>query len=591
MTPIIQFQEVLKEHKIKAYIVPTADFHQSEYVSDYFKGRQYLCGFSGSAGVLVITQNDARLWTDGRYFIQAEKELKNSSVSLMKMGQPGVPTVLEYLKMILSKGDTLGLDGRTISTSEYLLYKESLDCNIDLGLDFVGSVWFTRPSLPFSMLYTLSEYFVGESTSSKLSKIRNKMKNQKCDTFILTALEDQAWLYNMRADDVTHTPVFLSYTIITEDDIILFIDENKLNDNVWDVLDELNCKVLPYDEVDEYTENMKGAVILLDPKKVNAKLYTNLEKKNIIKFSTNPTLLLKAIKNETELKNTRIAHEYDGAAVTRFMHYLKTNVKKEKISELSASDYLEGLRRQNESFIDLSFKTICAYQENAAMMHYSASNGLNSLLKNKGLLLVDSGGHYLEGTTDITRTFALGNPTYEEKKYYTIVLKSLIDLSDTIFLKGCTGQNLDIKARAPIWKELIDYKCGTGHGVGHILSVHEAPNGFRWQIVPERNDSSPLEIGMITTNEPGIYLEGKLGIRLENEMVCKFHAENNWGTFYSFETITYAPFDKELILVDLLDKGQIEWLNKYHKMVFEKLSKHLNEDEIKWLREYTSPIN
>ena len=440
------------------------------------------------------------------------------------------------------------------------------------------------------MLYSLPEYIIGESSSSKILKIREKLKECRAKMHILTSLEDQAWLLNLRADDVAHTPVFLSYTIITLSEVYLFIDRNKLNPSVSKILEDLKVNVLDYEDIYDFLHSITGNTVMLDPNKVNAKIYNNITDKNTIVFRQNPTILLKAIKNHIEIKNTKVAHEYDGVAITRLMRYLKTKAGLEEMTELSVSDYLEKIRRSNKNLIDLSFNTICAYNANAAMMHYSATPLNNSVIHNSGMLLIDSGGHYLQGSTDITRTISMGNPTNEEKKFFTTVLKSMINLSDTIFMHGCTGQNLDIKARGPIWKLGIDYKCGTGHGIGHILSVHEAPNGFRWQIVPERLDSSVLLPGMITTNEPGIYLEGKLGIRIENELLCVPHIQNEWGTFYKFETITYAPIDLDLVDPSLLDFDEINWLNDYHESVYQKLQSYLSEDERQWLKYYTRKI-
>lgn len=590
MKRIEEFQFLLKKNNINAYIIPTADYHQSEYVSDFFKGRSYISGFTGSAGTLVVTQRDARLWTDGRYFIQAQAQLKDSGIALMKMGTPNVPTILEYLKSILKPKDVLAFDGKVINTASYLAYEKELNCKIEPNYDLLSSIWPNRPTLPNKMIYELTDYYSGESSKFKIARLIQKIKDKKADTHILTSLEDQAWLYNLRGDDVSYTPVFLAYTIIIDEEIHLFVDNKKINANVSKILQSNNIKLHHYEDVYSFASGLHGRKILLDKDKVNSVLYNNVKSNNQIIFDQNPTVLMKAIKNETEIKNTKHAHILDGVAITKFMKWIKESVLTSDITEKYAQDYLEKLRRKDESLINLSFDTICAYKENAAMMHYNALTGSNSMLHPDGMLLVDSGGTYLYGTTDITRTFSLGNPTQEEKMYFTTVLKSVIDLADTVFLKGCTGQNLDIKARGPIWKLLIDYKCGTGHGVGHILSVHEAPNGFRWQTVKERNDSAILEPGMITTDEPGIYLENKLGIRIENELLCKEVTTNEFGTFYGFETITYAPIDLDLVEPSYLSNDEINWLNDYHQMVYDKLSPYLNDEENEWLKKYTRKI-
>lgn len=590
MNLITNTQEILKKNNIKAYIIPTSDYHQSEYVSNYFKARAYLSGFTGSAGTLVITTSEARLWTDGRYFIQASHELEGSGISLMKMGTPNTPTILEYLNSIIGPNDTLAFDGRLISTADYLNYKNTIAGSIKIDFDLINDIWPERPALPNEMLYELEQIFAGETYESKLTHVLEALHKDNLDTLCLSSLEDQAWLYNLRGNDVAYTPVFLAFTFIVGTDVHLFIDNKKINENVRHILNHYNVKLHDYNDVYSFASGLNGRKILVDKNKVNALLYTILASDNTIAFKDNPTLLLKAIKNDVEIKNTKFAHELDGAAVAKFMKWVKEAVTQKEITEHDAEAYLEELRRERRELIDLSFGTICAYKENAAMMHYSALNGNNATLKDEGMLLVDSGGHYLYGTTDITRTISLGHPTKEEKLYFTTVLKSVIDLADTVFLKGCNGQNLDIKARAPIWKMLIDYKCGTGHGVGHILSVHEAPNGFRWQTVKERNDSAPLCPGMITTDEPGIYLEGKLGIRTENELLCKEIETNEWGTFYGFETITYAPIDLDLIDVSILSNDERHWLNDYHKGVYEHISPYLDDETKKWLKKYTKAI-
>ena len=588
MTLIEQFQEILKRHKISAYIIPTADFHLSEYISDYFKERQFLSNFTGSAGTLIVTTEKAYLWADGRYFIQAERQIKGTGITLMKMGNAGVPSILEFLKTNLTKEDTLAFYAKMLPLRDYLTYTENLECKIEPTIDLVDELWEERPTLPTKMLYSYNEYYAGKSASEKIKQVREKMRQENVTYYVLSALEDEAWLFNLRGDDIAHTPVFLAYTIISFDDVYLFVDENKINPNVEHLLNDLNVKVKDYDEIYHFLTSVSKEHILLDKAKTNMQIYLSLKDKNTIIFKQNPTLLLKSIKNEAEIMHTKEAHIIDGVAVTKLMYWLKNNIGKNEMSELSVSNYLEELRKKGENFLDLSFNTICAYKDNAAMMHYSATEESNAALKPEGMLLIDSGGQYLTGTTDITRTYSLGGATSEEKKYFTTVLASLIDLADTIFLKGLTGLNLDIRAREPIWKLLIDYKCGTGHGVGHLLAVHEGPNNFHSNIA--NGIGTPLTPGMITTDEPGIYLEGKLGIRLENELLCKEITTNEWGTFYGFETITLAPIDLDLVDPAYLTKNQINWLNNYHAEVYNKISPFLEADEKEWLKKYTKAI-
>lgn len=585
-------QEKLNEKEIKAYIVPTSDFHNSEYVSDYFKCRSFLSGFTGSAGTLVITQEKAYLWVDGRYHIQAAKQIEGKSITLMKQGLPGVQTIEQFLGSYLQENDVLAFDGRVMSTSSVLAMCSKLpNIKIQADEDLIDEIWEDRPKLPFSFLYKLEEFFSGRSFQEKTKDIRQKMQDYNADIHVLSSLEDQAWLYNLRANDVAHTPVFLAFTILTKTECHLFVDTKKIDKRIEKYLDENDILVHEYHSFYDFLKQINHKSILLDFSKVNYKIYTTLSEQNTLLNHPDPSLLMKAIKNEIEIKNTIQAHIKDGVAFTKFMYYVKTNIGKQKnMTEISVSEYLSKQRKKQESFVDLSFETICAYKEHAAMMHYSATPKTNATLKPTDFLLIDSGGHYLDGTTDITRTLALGELTDTQKLHFTTVLKSVIALSQAVFLKGVKGMNLDILARGPIWKLMIDYKCGTGHGVGYLLSVHEAPNGFRWQIVPERNDSAVLVPGMITTNEPGIYLENKYGIRIENEMLCVEKSKNEFGEFLGFETITYAPIDLDAIEPKLLTSDEKKWLNQYHKQVYETLSPFLTEEENVWLLDYTKKI-
>ena len=425
----------------------------------------------------------------------------------------------------------------------------------------------------------------------KLEKIREKMKEYGADVHILSSLEDQAWLYNLRANDVTHTPVFLAYTIITLDSVTLYVDSTKIDYSIDKYLNENDIHTKGYFDIYDQLSQIKGKKILMNFNKVNYQLYQGLSSNNELINKEDPSLLLKAIKNPTEIENIKKAHIKDGVAMTKFMYYLKTGYKEgQEMSEISVSDYLEELRRLDKGLVDLSFNTICGFKEHAAMMHYSATPETNSKITGNGFLLVDSGGHYLEGTTDITRTFAMGNISNEMKKHFTAVLKSNIALANATFLKGCTGLNLDVLARGPIWQLDLDYKCGTGHGVGYLLSVHEGPNSFRWKSLPSKPSCQEFLPGMITTNEPGIYLKDKYGIRIENEMLCVEGTTNEYGTFLKFETITYCPIDLDAIQKSQLTYIEKEWLNNYHQMVYDKISPYLTKEEVEWLKEYTKKI-
>ena len=583
----------MKKRGITVYVVPTSDFHQSEYVGEYFKARKYMTGFTGSAGTAVITMKEAGLWTDGRYFIQAAAQLEGSGVTLFRMGEEGVPKVEEYVEEQLEKGGCIGFDGRVMDAKagkKYAEIAEKKEGSLYVTEDLVDIIWTERPSLPAHKVWILEQEYAGMSTEEKLSQVREQMKQEGADVHILASLYDIAWLLNLRGDDIDHVPVFLSFVAVEEKKTTLFINQEILEDKVKKYLKDNQIQVEDYEKIYAYAENLKDNKVLMSLEEVNYRIAENVQKHSQIVDAPNPSLLLKSIKNETELENTRIAHLKDAVAVTKFMYWLKTNIGKKEITEISASDYLENFRKEQENFLDVSFDTICAYGANAAMMHYSASEESNAVLEPEGFLLVDSGGHYLEGTTDITRTFALGELSYEQKKHFTAVCRSNLNLANAKFLYGCSGINLDILARGPLWDMGIDYRCGTGHGVGHILNVHEGPNGFRWKIVQERNDSGKLEAGMITTDEPGVYLEGAYGIRLENELICVKDEKNEYGQFMKFENITYVPMDLDAILPEEMTFREKQELNEYHQMVYEKISPYLNEEERIWLKEYTRAI-
>lgn len=584
----------MKKRSIDMYIVPTSDFHESEYVGDYFKARKYITGFTGSAGTAVITMTEAGLWTDGRYFIQAEKQLSETPVTLFKIGEEGVPTVKEYVEKNLKEGGCLGFDGRVINAADGASYEEiaaKKQGTVYVTEDLVGIIWTDRPQLPLNPVWLLEEKYSGESTQSKLARVREKMREKDAGVHILTSLYDIAWLFNIRGGDIACVPVVLSFAAVTMEEACWFVHEEVLSDELKAYCGENGIVIKPYEAIYDYAEEIPaGENVLLDKNMVNYRICHSLKPEVTVISDSNPTELMKAVKNETELENIRKAHVRDGVAVTKFLYWLKTNIGKIRITEISASDYLEARRREQEHFVDLSFDTISAYGANAAMMHYSATPESDTELKPEGFLLVDSGGHYLDGSTDITRTIALGSLTEEEKLHFTTVCRSNLNLAAAKFLHGCRGINLDILARGPLWNMGLDYKCGTGHGIGYLLNVHEGPNGFRWKIVPERNDSCIMEEGMVTTDEPGVYLEGKYGIRTENELICKKAEKNEYGQFMEFETITYAPIDLDAILPEKMTATERKLLNDYHKMVYEKISPYLEPEEKEWLKEYTRAI-
>ena len=591
---IENIRDLMKEKNIYAYIVPSSDYHQSEYVGDYFKSREFMSGFTGSSGTLIISMDEAGLWTDGRYFIQAEQELKDSGIKLFKMGEEGVPTIEEYLLEKLPKNSTLGFDGRVMSVKEGQSLANKLafkGINIEYKYDLVNDIWKDRCSLPTEKAFLLGTEYSGESFSDKLSRIRAVMKEKKATTHILASLDDIAWLFNIRGRDVKSNPVVLSYAVISIDSVYLFIDKNKIGEDIRAELSKENVQIKGYEEVYEFIKKIEeNEVVLIDTSKVNYAIYNNIPS-NVQKIEErNPSILFKSIKNEIELKNIRNSHIKDGVAFTKFMYWLKNNIGKIEITEISATQKLEEFRREQDKFIEPSFSTIAAYKDHAAMMHYSATEESNYKLEPRDLFLVDSGGQYFDGTTDITRTIALGPIPENVRKDFTNVVRGMIRLSKAKFLYGCRGYNLDILARGPLWEEGIDYKCGTGHGIGFVLNVHEGPNGFRWKVREDIDDTCILEEGMVTTNEPGVYVENSHGIRIENEIVVRKAEKNEYGQFMDFEVITFAPIDLDAIDESLILKDEKVYLNNYHKQVYDKISPYLNEEEKQWLKTYTREI-
>ncbi len=579
---------------VDAYVVPTADFHTSEYVGKHFKCREFITGFTGSAGTAVITKSQAGLWTDGRYFIQAADQLSGTPVTLYKMGEPGVPTLHEFLISELKEGQTLGFDGRTVGAQEAESFRKELSCkNVSLKttIDLVGNIWEDRPALSAEPVMELSEKWCGESRSNKLQRIRNIMKEKGADAFLLSSLDDIAWLLNLRGGDIPCNPVLLSYVWMTGDGIWLFANENIFSDEIKESLMADGVQLMPYEGIYEaIAHGEKGSTILLSKARVNSCLVDAIPRDVKILDEENPTTLLKAVKNETEAANERIAHIKDGVAVTKFIYWLKTNVGKHKITEISAAKKLFELRKEQENFLEDSFDPIISYGAHGAIVHYSATPETDIEIEPHGLLLCDTGGQYLEGTTDITRTVVMGPTTQEEKAMFTAVLRGHLNLADAVFLHGCTGLNLDYLAREPLWKMGKDYNHGTGHGVGYLLNVHEGPNGFRWKMVPERKDCTVFEEGMITSDEPGYYEENKFGIRHESLLLCKKAFQTEAGQFMKFEELTMVPFDLEAVVPEQMQEKERNLLNAYHQEVYKNISPYLSSEEQEWLKEATRAI-
>ena len=591
-----KLREVMKQGGVQCLVIPTSDYHNSEYVSEYFMARKYFSGFTGSAGTLVVAEDQAALFTDGRYFIQAARELPCSDITLMKMGEPGVPAVKDYIKEILKKGQKLGFDGRVVTAGEGEAYEklaEAAEGQTVYDRDFCGMAWEGRPQLAFTPVYQLSEAYSGESCESKLARLREKMKEKGAEIHYLTTLDDIAWLFNLRADDVESCPVLLSYAAITETESYLFAGEKAFSEEIREYLAKNHIILKPYDSFYDFVaargmEN-KEEKILVCKNRINYRLLKELPRERLID-SPNPTTRMKAVKNETEQENLRKAHLMDGIAVTRFMYWLKKNVGKIPMDEVSVAEHLKSLRAQNPSFIEPSFETISAYGENGAIIHYSAKKDTCSTIQAKGMLMVDSGGHYYEGTTDITRTFILGEITEEMRQHFTLVARAVMRLKSLRFLKGCRGTNLDLAAREVFWQQGLDYKHGTGHGVGYLLNVHEGPNSFRYKELPGSDNDWEFEEGMVTTDEPGIYIEGSHGIRTENELLCRKGEQNGYGQFMYFEDLTYVPIDLDGIDPAAMEEGEKKTLNAYHKSVYEKLSPYFEGEELEFLKKATREI-
>ena len=589
---IAKLRALMAEKGIDAYVVPTADFHQSEYVGEHFKARKYITGFSGSYGTAVICQDDAGLWTDGRYFFQATNELEGSGVRLMKMFVGDTPSVTEYLADKIPEGGKVGFDGRVLSMDEGKEYEDALspkNISIDYEEDLIDQIWEDRPPLSDKPAFFLEEKYSGESSAHKLERVRKIMKDNGATVHIIASLDDTGWLLNVRGDDIDFFPLLLSYSIVRMDGVDLYVDETKLNDRILEEFKKVNVTLHPYNDIYEDIKKLDASeTALIDPMKMNYALYKNIPCK--IAEVANPTILMKAMKNDVELENIKEAHIKDGIAITKFMYWIKTRYDKEDITELSSADKLTSLRAAQEGYIRDSFEPLCAFADHAAMMHYSPSKETDVVLKEGAMFLNDTGGGYYEGSTDITRTFILGSIDQDMKKYFTAVVRAMMNLSRANFLYGCHGYNLDVLVRQPIWDLNIDFQCGSGHGVGYLGNVHEPPTGFRWYVVPSKNEHHQLEEGMVITDEPGIYEDGKFGIRIENEFIVKKGELNKYGQFMHFETITFAPIDLDGIDPEEMTKSEREWLNNYHKDVYEKIGPHLTDEEREWLKEYTRAI-
>jgi Xaa-Pro aminopeptidase len=591
-TELLLLQNAMKEQGIDWYLIPTDDYHQSEYVGEYFKARKWVSGFTGSAGTFVAGKDEAYLFTDGRYYVQAAKEIDGAGIELMKSGLVGVPSPEDFILEKAKKGDVVAFDKRVVSAEKEELLKKGLEkkgASLK-DADLIEAIWTDRPKRSAKEVYVLEEKYAGESVTSKLERLRKELADLEMEAHILTSLDDIAWLYNLRGDDVANSPMFLSYTYVTKEEAYLFVQPGVLTEGAKEQLKNANVTVFDYDDVYTFLEGRKESPVLLDKRAVNSKAASSFGKDIVLEQGNNPTTLMKAIKNPVEIANSRSCHIKDGVVMTKFIYWLKhLDLEAEKVTEYTAATRLDNMRREIDTCTDLSFTTIAGYGPNAAMMHYSAKPDTAAVLKPGSFYLVDSGGQYLEGTTDITRTMVLGEITEEQKKHYTAVARGMLNLMSAKFLEGCKGINLDILARGPVWDMAIDYQCGTGHGVGYFANVHEGPNSIRWKARHDIDDCD-LKPGMITTDEPGIYLPGQYGIRTENELLCVAAEENEYGRFLEFEPLTYAPIDLDGIEPSYMTEKEKQRLNDYHKLVYDTVSPYLTEEERAWLEEYTRPV-
>ena len=586
-----RLREYMESAKIDICVVPTADYHQSEYVGEHFKLREYLTGFTGSAGTAVFTKNEAGLWTDGRYFLQAARQLEKSEIKLYRMGEPKVPTVEEFLKEKLPDKGVIGVDGRTIGVNTGCIYEEIAKEKggvLLYDIDIASSVWKEQPALSQKSVFPLPLKYTGKSTAQKLEQIRKVMKENKTDVHVLTSLDDIGWILNLRGQDVEYFPLFLSYMIIRLDTVELYADERKFSEEIKRELKENKITILPYNRIYEQIKKLQKDTVLLDKDRVNYTLYRKLPGQTKTVWKENPEIMMKCVKNPTEVENIRRAHLKDGIAHTKFMYWLKKNAGAKELTELEASKKLEAFRAEQEGFLWPSFAPICAYGKHGAIVHYSANEETNAQILEGGLLLTDTGGNYLEGSTDITRTVAIGEVSQEEKNHFTLVAAGMLRLAAARFLYGCSGANLDYAAREPFWRENLNFNHGTGHGVGYLGNIHEPPIGFRWKC--SKSDMHPLEENMVITDEPGMYIEGSYGIRLENELLVRAGEKNEYGQIMYFETLTFVPIDLDAINPEKLEEREKELLNAYHAEVYRNIAPYLSEEERSWLKEYTRSI-
>lgn len=588
---IAALRAAMKEAGVDGFLIPSSDPHMSEYLPDCYQARSWFSGFNGSVGTLAVTATDAALWVDGRYFIQAERQLAGSGIELMRIAQKGTPEIPAWLTGMLPENGVMGVDGMVTATSTVeKLQKAFAKKQISIrNIDFVAQLWEGRPAMPATPAWLLDVKYAGKTVHEKLALLREQLAKKEANAILLSRLDSVAWLLNLRADDIACTPVAMAYCLVLPERATLFIDRSRLPQEAQEALSKEGVETAEYGDVEKAIASIGQKVTALyEPDGLNYTLYSAWKANPCVTLlaGEEPVQLLKGVKNDVEIENIKNAHVKDGVAMVRFQMALEDKMANgDPLTECDVADMLSALRREQPLSLGDSFDTIPAYGANAAMMHYHAVPETCAKLEPHGFLLVDSGGQYLDGTTDITRTYALGEPTEEEKTYYTWVLKCHIDIAKVIFLEGCTGGNLDIIARSPLWQHGIDYRCGTGHGVGFVGGVHEGPQNLR------TTNQVVFQPGMTITDEPGVYEEGKIGIRIENELVCKVWDTTEYGRFLCFEPITYCPIDTRAVKVDLLDDAELTWLNNFHQVVYQSLESHLNDHEREWLKAACAPLS
>ena len=580
-------RRLMRGRGIDAYLVLTDDYHASEYVGDYFKSRAYLSGFTGSAGTLVVTAAEAGLWTDGRYFLQAAEQLQGSGIALRKMGED--MTIPAYLKTVLSSGQCLGYDGRTVRAGYAAQLRNALqqqDIRFDETADLVSELWTDRPPFPAAPVWELPTVYTGKSRSEKLAELRRAMADAGADCHLLAALDDIAWLFNLRGGDVPYNPVFMAYALLTPQETVLYAAPAAFSADLTAALDKDGITLRPYGQIYEDLAALPhGSRVLLDEDAVNVALCRALPQGVATVALTNPTTLCKAQKTPAEQENMRLAHIYDGVALTKLLCWLHTQPL--SVTELAIADKLESLRAACPDYLGQSFAPIIAAGAHGAIIHYEPTEASNTPLVNNSFLLMDTGAQYWQGTTDVTRTVAIGTLSDEQKTHYTAVLRGHLALAAAHFKHGCTGVNLDCLARAPLWELGLDYNHGTGHGVGYLLNVHEGPQGIRLR---DQNGGAVLEEGMILSDEPGVYFENRYGIRLENLLLCRKAEKTDHGQFMAFDTLTMVPFDRRAIDPAQMSQQELTLLNRYHAAVYQAISPHLTAEERIWLYEATQPL-